>query len=87
MRTLIAAGLAVLALVGCTSVRRMSITEIAPTEAETLSMASVPHIEWSVTNRFRLLSDAVEPGERSAGGKPDLDDESRFYRDLALETL
>ncbi len=44
-------------------------------------------IEWSVTNRFRLIDDTVESDEKSEDGGPGLGDEARFYRDLALETV
>ncbi len=83
MKNLFAGVAGCLLLGGCTSVPPMSLDAIHP---QAVVVEGDPHIDWSVTNRFRLIDDAVKPEPGSKDGAS-IDDEARFYRDLALETV
>ena len=85
MKNLFAGVAGCLLLGGCTSVPPMSLDAIHPKAVDDTNQSA--HIDWQVTNRFRLIDDAVKPDPGAKPGAPDVDDEARFYRDLALETV
>jgi lysophospholipase L1-like esterase len=67
----------------CQSVKQIPLSELDPVVPKTQKAAFMGDIDWEVENRYRLIPAKVDPTTISARGEAPLDEEKRFYRDVA----